>query len=170
MDHLRGGVVALVVILHAAVTCSGIGGWYYHEPAKLGTVSRVAFLAYELHLQAFFMGLLFLVAYRGNWLLRSPRAFGLFWLRLAVIVGPALWVGVLIGGRVWAGDYSRVAGGLHWQSGLYCLWESLFCTGVCLGLTVIVRDQFNRHTPLTRFLSDNSFAVYSRAHRSPSSS
>ncbi|MEK7707891.1 MAG: acyltransferase, partial [Verrucomicrobiota bacterium] len=46
------------------------------------------------------------------------------------------------------------------QSGLYCFWESLFCTGVCLGLVVTVRDAFNRHTALTRFLSTNCFAVY----------
>ncbi len=317
MDHLRWGVVALVVTLHAAVTYSGIGGWYYHEPAKLGTTSLLTFLTYELHLQAFFMGLLFfvagffvpgaydrkgagrflkdrmlrlgvptafyalaiepaifytvlfqkgspppafweaypayllnlqvlagtgplwftfallvftlfyagarlwrgssvwkpaanrlpshtevagfisvialvtflvrivqpigtdvinmqlcffpqyiglfvvgMVAYRGDWLLRIPRTFGLFWLRLAVIAGPVLWVGILVGGRVWSGDFSLIVGGVRWQSGLYCLWESLFCTGVCLGLVVTVRDAFNRHTALTRFLSTNCFAVY----------
>jgi peptidoglycan/LPS O-acetylase OafA/YrhL len=62
LDHLRWGVIALVVTVHAAVTYSGVGGWYYHEPARLGTPSLVAFLAYETHLQAFFMGLLFLVS------------------------------------------------------------------------------------------------------------
>lgn len=317
LDHLRWGVIVLVVTLHAAVTYSGIGGWYYHEPAKLGTPSLVFFLAYETHLQAFFMGLLFLVAgyfvpgacdrkgerrflrdrvmrlgvptafyalviepiifyavlahkgtpaprffeaypkylaslqvlagtgpmwfalallafsagyagwrwiggsapwrpaadrlpgsaavagliaaiavatflvrivqpigtdvinlqlcffpqyialfavgvlaYRGDWLRRVPRALGLRWLRLALLVGPLLWLGALIGANVWSGEYSRLAGDLHWPSALYCLWESLFGCGVCLGLVVIARDQFNRHTPLTRWLSDNSFAVY----------
>jgi glucan biosynthesis protein C len=317
MDHFRWGVIVLVVTLHAAVTYSGIGGWYYHEPAELDAASRVVFLAYELHLQAFFMGLLFFVAgyfvpgaydrkgarrflldrvtrlgvptafyalvieplifylvlhhkgqpappfwqaypnylvtlqvlsgtgplwftlalllftaaytgvrvlrgsgtpepvmdrspthagvigfigtvtavtflvrivqpigtdvlnlqlcffpqyialfvlgtwaYRGDWLSRIPRAFGLFWLRPALILGPLLWLGVLVGGRIWSGDFSTVVGGLHWQSGAYCLWESFFCAGVCLGLLVLVRDRFNRHTVWTRFLADNAFAVY----------
>ena len=173
LDHLRWGVIVLVVTLHAAVTYSGVGGWYYHEPAQLDTLSLVAFLVrivqpigtdvlnmqlcfFPQYVALFMVGI---VAYRRNWLARIPRAFGLFWLRLAVIAGPVLWVGVLLAGRVWTGDYSRVVGGMHWQSGLFCLWESLFCAGVCLGLVVSVRDRFNRHTPLTRFLSDNSFAV-----------
>jgi hypothetical protein len=317
LDHLRWGVIALVVPFHAAVTYSGIGGWYYHEPAKLDTPSLVAFLAFELHLQAFFMGLLFLVAgffvpgafdrkgarqflrdramrlgvptalyavaveplifyavlhhkgepappfweaypnylitlkvlagtgplwftlallvftalyavgrllrgssawkpasirlpnhanvtvfivalalvtflvrivqpigtdvlnmqlcffpqyialftlgmmaYRANWLLRIPRPFGLFWLRVALVAGPVMWVVAIVGAEIGAGDFLRLAGGLHWPSALYCLWESFFCTGICLGLVVSFRDHFNRHTPLTRMLSDNSFAVY----------
>jgi hypothetical protein len=101
-----------------------------------------------------------IVAYRRNWLLRIPRAFGVTWLRIALIAGPPLWVGALVGGRVWTGDFSLIAGGMHWQSALYCAWESLFCVGVCLGLTFLVRDYCNTHTPLTRWLSDNSFAVY----------
>jgi hypothetical protein len=101
-----------------------------------------------------------MMAYRGNWLLRIPRAFGLFWLRLAWIVGPVLWLVSLAGAEVWSGEYSRLAGGWHWPSALYCLWESFFCAGMCLGLVVIVRDRFNRHNAWTRFLSDNSFAVY----------
>ena len=78
MDHLRWGGVALVVTVHAAVTYSGIGGWYYHEPATLDTTSLVVFLAYELHLQAFFMGLLFLVAgyfVPGGYDRKGPRRF-----------------------------------------------------------------------------------------------
>lgn len=317
MDHFRWGVVALVVTIHAAVTYSGIGGWYYHEPAELGTGSLLFFLAYELHLQAFFMGLLFfvagyfvpgaydrkgawrflqdrayrlglptlfyalvlqpfleysvrfhqgqplpslgemypryvfglgflsgtgpmwfalallvftaiytgiraargagpwrpastclpthagvvsyivvtawvtflvrvvqpvgtnvlnmqlcffpqyialftlgLIAYRADWLRRIPRSFGLFWLRLACILGPFLWVGFLVAGRFWRGEFAPIAGGWHLPSALYCLWESFFCAGVCLGLIVLLRDGGNRHTRLTRLLSDNSFAVY----------
>ena len=317
MDHLRWGVVSLVVTLHAAVTYSGVGGWYYHEPAKIDAPSLVAFLFYETHLQAFFMGLLFLVAgffvpgaydrkgprrflrdravrlgiptvgyafiiepiiffavlwhkgmpippfgekymdyivtlkvlggtgplwftlallvfttvytvarlswgssvrqtatdrlpnhaavamfivaltvvtflvrlvqpigtdvfnmqlcffpqyivlftfgvlaYRNGWLLGMPRALGLFWLRLALVAGPILWGVVMVGAKVWSGDFSRVAGGMHWPSFLLCLWESLFCTGVSLGLIVTLRDRFNRHTEFTQFLSDNSFGVY----------
>ncbi len=28
LDHLRAALVILVVVLHAAVTYSGLGGWY----------------------------------------------------------------------------------------------------------------------------------------------
>ena len=360
MDHLRWGVVALVVTIHAAVTYSGIGSWYYIEPAAAGMGTRLFFLVYETHLQAFFMGLLFfvagyfvpgaydrkgarkflwerfrrlgmptafyvfiiqpalfytvrfhqgealpplwdqysdyllglgflsgtgpmwfalalliftavytlfrsvrgsptrqppgnglptkqatgtvphsssvlpsatvrtapgtapgsgsprrsegnrtlpthatvagyvgvtalatflvrvaqpvgtsvfnlqlcffpqylalfaigLLAYRADWLRRIPRAFGLFWFRLAVGLGPFLWVGFGVAGRFWTGDLERITGGWHLPSALYCLWESFFCAGMCLGLVVLLRDGGNRHTRLTRWLSENSFAVY----------
>ncbi len=317
LDHLRWGVIVLVVALHAAVTYSGVGGWYYHEPAQLGAPTLLFFLAFETHLQAFFMGLLFLVsgyfvptaydrkgarrflldrafrlglpvafyalvlqpinfyavlmhkgeplppfgpvyaqhitslrvlsgtgplwfalallifttvyalvrrargsgtwrparaeppghqavgwflaglagvtflvrvaqpigtdvfnmqlcffpqyialfvvgmmARRGDWFAGWSRAFGLRWLRVALAAGPPLWLLAVLGAQPWSGDFTRVAGGWHWPSAVYCLWESLFCVGICLGALVLVRDRANRQTSWTQFLSDNAFAVY----------
>ena len=62
LDHLRAALVILVVVLHAAVTYSGLGGWYYKEPAELLYPEFLGFAWLESHLQAFFMGLLFLIA------------------------------------------------------------------------------------------------------------
>jgi glucan biosynthesis protein C len=323
VDNLRWLMIVLVVTMHAAVTYSGLGSWYYKEPTQLGMVSLVVFALYQSHLQAFFMGLLFLiagyfvpgsfdrkgarrfladravrlgfptllyalvihpaivyyvlgfqrgspmpslfyvfrhyvvtfsflsgtgplwftlalliftgiyalarltagspgrnhpdaklpshaavglligtiavctfavrvvqpvgtailnlqlcffsqyiilfavgiVACRQNWLLRLPRAFGVFWLRLVLIAGPLLWfaplsVRIVLGGAATAGDFSRYQGGWHWESAASCLWESLFCVGVCLGLVVVFRERFNRHGHLARFLSENAFSVY----------
>jgi glucan biosynthesis protein C len=62
IDNLRWVVIAMVVLIHACVTYSGIGSWYYHEPAPLDMVSKLVFFFYESFSQAFFMGILFLVA------------------------------------------------------------------------------------------------------------
>jgi acyltransferase-like protein len=62
VDNLRWLMIVLVVTVHASVTYSHIGSWYYYEPTNPGPLSLLAFVLYETHLQAFFMGLLFLIA------------------------------------------------------------------------------------------------------------
>jgi peptidoglycan/LPS O-acetylase OafA/YrhL len=61
-DQLRTLVIVLVVNLHACVTYSHVGSWYVQEKPEPPLGIRIAFLFWEAHLQAFFMGLLFLLA------------------------------------------------------------------------------------------------------------
>lgn len=62
IDNLRWLMIALVVTIHSAVTYSNLGSWYYTEPARLSPPTLLFFVLYETLLQAFFMGLLFLIA------------------------------------------------------------------------------------------------------------
>jgi peptidoglycan/LPS O-acetylase OafA/YrhL len=62
IDNLRWAMIALVVGLHAAVTYSHIGSWYYNAPDQPGPVATTFFLVFEVHLQGFFMGFMFLLA------------------------------------------------------------------------------------------------------------
>lgn len=62
VDNLRWVMIILVVSMHAAVTYSHLGSWYFMEDPKPGTVVMGVFATYQVFLQAFFMGLLFLVA------------------------------------------------------------------------------------------------------------
>jgi hypothetical protein len=55
-------MIMLVLSMHAAVTYSGHGSWYYKETAQLGTAQDVIFLTYQVFLQSFFMGFLFFIA------------------------------------------------------------------------------------------------------------
>ena len=61
LDHLRAAILILVVVHHISLMYSGAGPFYYIEPA---TGARgVGLLAlFVLFNQAFFMGLLFLIA------------------------------------------------------------------------------------------------------------
>ncbi|HEY2663710.1 MAG TPA: acyltransferase family protein, partial [Candidatus Binataceae bacterium] len=52
----------LVVSMHAAVTYSNVGSWYYTEKARLATATLFLLATYQAFLQAFFMAILFLVA------------------------------------------------------------------------------------------------------------
>jgi glucans biosynthesis protein C len=63
IDNLRWLMIVLVISMHSAVTYSHLGSWYFMEdpkPDNLGT--RIFFGYYQMGLQAFFMGLLFLIA------------------------------------------------------------------------------------------------------------
>src|SRR5215472_14895364 len=62
IDNLRWVMIVLVVSMHAAVTYSHLASWYFMEDPKPGLALTAVFATYQVFLQAFFMGLLFLIA------------------------------------------------------------------------------------------------------------
>lgn len=62
IDNIRWLMIIFVVLTHAAVTYSGLGSWYYKEPAGLDIASFAIFGIYQSFTQAYSMGLLFLIA------------------------------------------------------------------------------------------------------------
>lgn len=78
IDNLRSSMIFLVVAFHTTITYSHIGSWYYQEPNSVDRASAIAFLAFEGHCQAFFMGLLFMLAgyfVPGTFDRKGPRRF-----------------------------------------------------------------------------------------------
>lgn len=78
IDHVRTFVILLVVNLHACVSYSHVGDWYFmsaHEPTL---AEKVPFIVWMGHLQAFFMGLLFFISgfcAQGSLERRGPERF-----------------------------------------------------------------------------------------------
>jgi glucans biosynthesis protein C len=63
IDNLRWMMIVSVVSMHAAVTYSHMGSWYFMEDPKPDNRGTLLFFSYyQMGLQAFFMGLLFLIA------------------------------------------------------------------------------------------------------------
>lgn len=62
IDNLKALIIILVVIVHVAVTYSGIGSWFYIEHKTLGNAPFYSFLFFETFNQAFFMSMFFLIA------------------------------------------------------------------------------------------------------------
>ncbi len=80
VDHLRTFVIVLVVNLHACVSYSHVGDWYFMSEREPTLAAKVPFIVWEAHLQSFFMGLLFFIsAYfaHGSLARRGPRRFTL---------------------------------------------------------------------------------------------
>jgi glucans biosynthesis protein C len=62
IDNIRWVMILFVLSMHAAVTYSSVGSWYYNEPATLGQGAKMGFVTYQFFLQSFFMGFLFFIA------------------------------------------------------------------------------------------------------------
>jgi len=78
IDQLRTMAIVLVVNMHACVTYSHIGSWYVQEPPDPPMATKVVFAFWQGHLQAFFMGILFLIAgyfAQGSLERREPAGF-----------------------------------------------------------------------------------------------
>jgi glucan biosynthesis protein C len=74
IDNVRWAMIVLVLSMHAAVTYSPVGAWYYTEHPKIGPISTLFFVTYQGVLQGFFMALLFFIA--GYFAVRSYDAKG----------------------------------------------------------------------------------------------
>ena len=62
LDNLRATLVVFVISMHAADTYSPLGNWYFTDRTPLSTSVLLFFAAWQMFLQAFFMGLLFFIA------------------------------------------------------------------------------------------------------------
>lgn len=62
IDNIRSLMIFLVIVMHAAVTYSHFGSWYYSADPAITPPLLYVFGFFQAHLQAFFMGLLFLIA------------------------------------------------------------------------------------------------------------
>ncbi|HVU55538.1 MAG TPA: acyltransferase [Puia sp.] len=62
IDNLRWVMIMLVLSMHAAVTYSHLGSWYFMEDSKASLPETFTFATYQVFLQSFFMGFLFFIA------------------------------------------------------------------------------------------------------------
>ncbi len=139
--------VAALVLGLALVTFA----WRYLAPAPYWPVVGLPSPGYlPQYVTLFVLGVL---AYRGNWLARLPGAAGWCGAALALtglVAGAA--VTVLLGGA------AQVPG--TWQALAQITAESVLAAGAVLTLLVGFRRFASGSNRLTRWLSDNAFAVY----------
>jgi peptidoglycan/LPS O-acetylase OafA/YrhL len=62
IDNLRWVMIMLVLSMHAAVTYSHLGSWYFMENTPVSQAETFTFATYQVFLQSFFMGFLFFIA------------------------------------------------------------------------------------------------------------
>jgi fucose 4-O-acetylase-like acetyltransferase len=156
IDNLRWVMIMLVVSMHAAVTYSHLGSWYYMEDRPVSTAETAVFATYQATLQSFFMGFLFFIAgyfvpaaydSKGPGRFIRDRAFrlGLPLLFFVFILQPiaVYCIGLLHGEDVapngFTGLYRWYITSGHWLGGTGPLW---FCEALlifCLGYVVFRR-------------------------------
>lgn len=62
IDNLRWTMILLVISMHSADTYSPFGNWYFTDRRPTSLATALVFGAWQMYLQAFFMGLLFFIA------------------------------------------------------------------------------------------------------------
>ena len=153
IDNLRWVMILLVVSMHAAVTYSHLGSWYYMENSPVSTAEAGIFATYQATLQSFFMGFLFFIA--GYFIpgaydkkgaakfirdrafrLGLPLLFFVFVLQPIAVYCIGLFHGEVVAPRGFADLYARYISKGWWLSGTGPLWfcEALliFCLGYAL--------------------------------------
>jgi len=150
-------MIVWVVAFHTAITYSHIGSWYYSDPKPTGQVASFVFLTFEVHSQAFFMGLLFLLA--GYFVPGAfdRKRFGRFmrdrFVRLGLpsliyifIIQPCLLHYLLGAGKGSVASYYRafLASG-DWRTGAGPMWFAIALLIFCLAYGV-----FRTTVPVTK--------------------
>jgi peptidoglycan/LPS O-acetylase OafA/YrhL len=138
------GVTALVRLWYPIDRWERLWGIVPFEPAHL-----------PQYVSLFVLGI---CAARGDWLRRMPASTGAIWLGVGLGAAALRYLYPL--GRE-AGLPALIAGGgAGWGNGLWSVWEALICTGMCVGLPLVFRDQLGRQNALLRLLAAASYATY----------
>ena len=137
LDNVRSLVIMLVITMHAAVTYSGMGDWYYTEglTENLSFFEDAFFGFYQSFLQAWFMGILFFIsaylaakslAKHGSFNFIKERLFrlGLPLLLYVFVVSPFI-LFVLLGinpGNSFVENFTMFIGNFWWLGATGPLW------------------------------------------------
>lgn len=97
-----------------------------------------------------------IIAYRRNWFVNIPDSMGR--VGMGMIIGSTIFLLPLA--MFFGIKGMKFAGGLTWTSFVYCLWESLFCVGMCLWLITFFRRRFDKQGRVCSFLSKHAYVVY----------
>jgi len=114
-------------------------------------VIQVAFADVPRDLSFFVIGV---IAYRRNWFLNISKKTGKGWLLVGLAAAACCYVLRLTGHTYFS------AGGLNLESLAYDLWEAFLCSGLCIGLLVLFRENLNSQGTLARNLAASTYAVY----------
>ena len=142
----------LAFTLALAVVTFVVRIWYPIDKwsAFLGFI-QVAFADVPRDLSFFVIGV---IAYRRNWFLNMPKKTGKLWL-LVGLAAVACYYGLFLVGHPYFSP-----GGLNVQSLVYDFWEAFLCSGLCIGLLVLFRENLNFQGTLAKNLAASTYAVY----------
>jgi peptidoglycan/LPS O-acetylase OafA/YrhL len=98
IDNLRWSAISMVVVIHASVTYSHIGSWYFDDSAGTGRTTRIWLATYQIFQHAVAMGLLFGIAgYFAQGAIERKGAAGFLRERTHRLVLPLLVYMLLVG-------------------------------------------------------------------------
>lgn len=138
----------------------GVATFVVHIWRPIGWIYQPLGLPVPLFPQYVTLFVIGMLAYRGNWLVRIPKAMGKLWFGIALFFIVVLFPVVFLLGGALEGDTSVFMGGLHWQSLAFAVWEEFVGIGIIIALVVLFRERFDQQGRLAKAMSDSSYAVY----------
>ncbi|MDF2636662.1 MAG: hypothetical protein K0R78_3536, partial [Pelosinus sp.] len=98
----------------------------------MGTaVLNMQFCYFSQYVILFIVGI---IAYRNRWFYNLDYRYGVKWLKAVLILGPILWVILVVaGGALKLQSTELYNGGLHWQAAAYALLESFIGVAMSVG-------------------------------------
>lgn len=107
---------------------------------------------------AFFVGIL---AYRGDWFNKLTKEQAHHWGRVALVMLPLFFVVAILGGALESdAALENFLGGLHWQSLVYSVWESILFIAALTFLLFFFRERFSETSPRLKWMAASVYAVY----------
>jgi peptidoglycan/LPS O-acetylase OafA/YrhL len=155
IDNLRWLTILSVIVVHSAVTYGPVGGWFYHDRAVVDGGSDILLIIIPTFMQAFFMGLLFLLAgyfvpgsfqRKGGDRFIRDRAFrlGLPALLFMLVIAPLTILAFLPVGTDPAFLSNYLVNPANWDSGP--LWFAIALLAFCLAY-LLVREATSWRVP-----------------------
>ena len=149
-SNLDDGTLIRFALLIAAVT-------FTIRLARLPMLLNLPLRDFGQYILLFGAGIL---CARHKSLTKLELSSGIRWIALALTVGFAAWLTILITGGALRGEGSAFYGGWHWQNAAFSIWESFTCVALCYGLITLFSYKFNHQGRISHFLSENAFSVY----------
>jgi glucan biosynthesis protein C len=140
--------------------CLGVATFVVHIWLPIGMIYQPLGLPVPLFPQYVTLFVVGILAYRGNWLVRIPRARGKLWFGIALFFILVLFPNVFLVGGALEGDTSVFMGGLHWQALAFAIWEQFVGIGIIIALLVLFREKLDHQGRLAKEMSDSAYAVY----------
>lgn len=140
-----GFSLALGLVSGAVRIWSPVDDWRY----LLGFL-KVAWADVPRDLSLFVLGA---VAYRQQWVTRFPTRAGMAWLGVGLFLAAMCYAYYL--GLAGILGLSQAA-----ADAIEVFWESLLCSSMCIGLTVLFRERANVQTGLLKWLAQAQYTAY----------
>ncbi len=133
----------IMLTLAIAVMSSIIRVWYPIDKwiGFLGFI-QVAFADVPRDLGWFIIGV---IAYRRNWFLTMDTKIGMVWLSIGITMAALCYI---------LGPLNLIP----WS--IYPIWESLLCSGMCIGLIVLFRERLSFQGVLAKAFAENTYGIY----------
>ena len=100
-----------------------------------------------------------IMAYHHEWFaaVNRKKAFYWFWISLGITI---LWPLIVYISGAFEGDITNIAGGWHWYSFVYALWEAIIGVGVIICLLYLFKTGLSGQNRFLQNLSKSAYTVF----------